>query len=290
MLLLLQAILYAVQCNSPDGTTWLPQYYSNAWHGADATLVTPLAGVPATNIDFSLQHGAIISGRVLGKGVPLSNKWVQVGLLSTNEWGDWHWEYEHSAGTDNQGNYSAILPPGIAYAVQYMPQSGDAWRRQFYCYASDEAGATLVTPLIDTPATNINFNLQPADDVNDNGVPDTWEEAHFGGLGWMSNTSDWDEDGALDISEYWAGTSPTNSASFLGVVGNEMAASGTGFIVRWSSVMGKRYCIERTTNLVAGFDTTVKIGIDATPTMNTETDTTAGVEGPVFYRVRVETP
>jgi hypothetical protein len=106
----------------------------------------------------------------------------------------------------------------------------------------------------------------------------------------MSDDSDWDEDGSSDLSEYWAGTNPTNNVSFLGVVGNEVRTSGAAFIIRWSSVAGKTYRIERATNLMAGFNANVKTGITATPTMNTETDTTAGVEGPVFYRVRLETP
>jgi uncharacterized GH25 family protein len=283
-------IAYAVEFMSMEGTTWLRQYYSNAWDEAHATLVTPLTNAPATHVDFVLHHGAVISGRVLGEGVPLTDTWVQVGLLSTNEWGDWQWEYMNSARTDNQGDYSVIMPSGLAYAVEYMPQGGDSWMRQFYNHSSDEDGATLVTPLIGVSATNIDFNLLSGVDANYNDVPDAWETQHFGGLGWMSDDSDWDEDGSSDLSEYWAGTNPTNNVSFLGVVGNEVRTSGAAFIIRWSSVAGKTYRIERATNLMAGFNANVKTGITATPTMNTETDTTAGVEGPVFYRVRLETP
>ena len=279
---------YYARGNPPEGAPWLEQFYDHVSDVSSASAFSALTNAPATNINFDLQQGALISGQVLGNGVALDNVWVQVGLLSTNEWGDWQWQYVHSGQTDMNGDYAMAVPPGIAYAVQYMPQSGETWMRQYYSNATHEAGATWVTPLIGAAATHIDFNLQP--DVNGNGVPDCWEEGCFGSLAWMTGTSDWDRDGAPDISEYWAGTIPTNNASFLGVVGFTAPVSGSGFIIRWSSVTGKKYRIERASDLRTGFDTTVKAGIHATPAMNTETDTTAGVEGPVFYRVRVETP
>ena len=61
-------------------------------------------------------------------------------------------------------------------------------------------------------------------------------------------------------------------------------------MVIWSSVAGKYYRLERSTNLLSipVFDHTVRTGIPATPPVNTETDTNATGEGPYFYRIGLE--
>jgi len=92
--------------------------------------------------------------------------------------------------------------------------------------------------------------------------------------------------------EYVAGTDPTNPASFLGIAAfsNGLSPGAAGSVVRWSSVTGKCYRLDRATNLLAKppFAFNIRSNIAATPPLNGETDTTATGQGPYFYRVGVE--
>ncbi len=151
---------YCARARPPEESAWFDQFYDHVSDVFSATAFSALTDAPATNINFDLEQGAVISGRVLGDGSPLGDVWIQVGLLRTNAWGNWQWQYVESANTDGNGIYSTVVPPNIAYAVQYMHQDGDPWLRQFYSNVTEEAHATLVTPLANAPATNINFDLE----------------------------------------------------------------------------------------------------------------------------------
>jgi hypothetical protein len=53
-------------------------------------------------------------------------------------------------------------------------------------------------------------------DANGNGISDQWETTYFGGAaGAHDGSLDTDGDGASDLNEFMAGTSPTDSTSFL---------------------------------------------------------------------------
>ena len=49
-------------------------------------------------------------------------------------------------------------------------------------------------------------------DSDADGLPDEWEQLHFGGLG-QGGGDDGDEDGAVNLAEYYAGTDPDDSDS-----------------------------------------------------------------------------
>lgn len=123
-------------------------------------------------------------------------------------------------------------------------------------------------------------------DANLNDIPDHWELQYFGSLTNVTASSDADGDHFLDRFEYWAGTDPTNHASFLEL--QEIAAVTGGVAVSWSSVSNHSYGLDRTTNLIGSTFTNIKSGILAVSSMNTETDTTTVGNGPWFYRVHVE--
>ena len=94
---------------------------------------------------------------------------------------------------------------------------------------------------------------------------------------------DLDHDGMLTWQEWVAGSDPTNAASFLGLTA-DMLQSGSNFVIRWSSVTGKLYRLDRSTNLLdpASFSFNVRTNIPAEPPVNTETDTTAVGQGPYY--------
>ncbi len=134
-------------------------------------------------------------------------------------------------------------------------------------------------------------------DSDSDGIPDWWMRILFGHpTGRPDDCSraqdDADGDHATTWQEYMAGTDPTNPASCFGIVGisNAVSLVSAGPVIRWASVTGKFYTLERATNLHLRppFDFTVLSNLTATPPENTATDTTATGTGPYFYRILVE--
>ena len=88
-----------------------------------------------------------------------------------------------------------------------------------------------------------------------------------------------------NAAELLAGTDPNDPTSVFEIVGAEFNAGAPE--IRWSSVAGKHYRLERSVNLAAGF-TALKTGISATAPQNTYRDTTATGLGSCFYRIVFE--
>lgn len=100
---------------------------------------------------------------------------------------------------------------------------------------------------------------------------------------------DWDDDGSEDWKEYTAGTDPNDSCSCFKINAcTPVDSVGGGCVVQWSSVTGKTYCIDRSTNLLNGFDCCIATNLAACPAINIYTDSTATASGACFYRVRLE--
>lgn len=124
----------------------------------------------------------------------------------------------------------------------------------------------------------------PQVDSNNNGIPDAWEMEHFGSLGVVTDTSDWDGDGQLDRNEYWAGTNPKNPESVFKATRVEQAPVVGGFVVRWFSASNKTYELYRSTNLLTGNFVPLHTNLSATPSENFYTDTTVNADA-VIYKV-----
>ena len=126
-------------------------------------------------------------------------------------------------------------------------------------------------------------------DVNANGLPDVWERTYFGGTNEAGGgaADDWDHDGVNNYGEYVAGTCPTNRASVLQI--DDVAADPVRGQVslRWPSVVGRRYAVEASTNLCAGFDWVLGSQILATPAFNWHTVQVDQAEC-LFFRLQVE--
>ena len=167
------------------------------------------------------------------------------------------------------------------------------------CFFTGWTGGATNNPwTITVPSTNSTYTayFSKIDSVGD-GIPDTWRKQFFGGDGANTNdlscaTADPDGDGLTNQQEFLAGTNPTDSSSGLRLLPASLANPSpdphVGFVVQWQSVAGKFYTLERATNLVMGFDATIKLHIPATPPVNSETDTNVMGQGSWFYRVRLE--
>ena len=131
------------------------------------------------------------------------------------------------------------------------------------------------------------LNLQRIVDTDANGLPDWWELEYFGHLTGTDPNADADHDGMSNLAEWLAGTNPTNAVSNLRLT--LLSATNTSAIMLgWSSIAGKTYWLERSTNLLTGFDFIVATNITATAPTNTQTDTAIFPGNARFYRVGVQ--
>jgi subtilisin family serine protease len=131
------------------------------------------------------------------------------------------------------------------------------------------------------------LNLQRIVDTDTNGLPDWWELQYFGHLTGTNPNADADHDGMSNLKEWLAGTNPTNASSCLRLIAIP-TNNPNAFVVRWPSVAGKYYRLERATNLLIGFNSVVQTNIAATALTNTATDMAVLPGNARFYRVGVE--
>jgi len=96
--------------------------------------------------------------------------------------------------------------------------------------------------------------------------------------------ADSDGDGLNNWQEWRVGTDPVNESSALRVV--SVSAANPGMTVRWQSVSGRLYFLERSTNLALHPPfASLASNIVAEADMSIYTDTNAIGKGPFFYRV-----
>jgi hypothetical protein len=120
------------------------------------------------------------------------------------------------------------------------------------------------------------------------GIPSGWKTQYFGSTNAVNGGAldDWDHDGMNNWQEYLAGTVPTNASSKFQVT-DFKRPGGTNFVIQWSSVAGKKYALQTSTNLLAGFDEWATNHVPATPPLNTHTVIGNQVHRR-YYRVMVE--
>jgi subtilisin family serine protease len=144
-----------------------------------------------------------------------------------------------------------------------------------------------VPGLLGKVRTGGRLNLQRMVDADLNGLPDWWELEYFSHLTGTDPNADPDHDGMSNLAEWLAGTNPTNAASSLRLT--LLSVSNiNNVMLGWPGVAGKTYQLERSTNLLAGFDTVISAHIPATAPTNVFTDTVNLPVNARFYRVGVE--
>ncbi len=100
-------------------------------------------------------------------------------------------------------------------------------------------------------------------DYDMDGMPDQWEEAHFGSIDAANGGvfEDWDGDGVANRAEYRSGTVPTDPGSRLAIVSLQPNAGEMG--VSWQSVSNMAYRIMTSSNLVSDSWSTLEEGVPA---------------------------
>ena len=120
------------------------------------------------------------------------------------------------------------------------------------------------------------------------GIPSGWKTQYFGSTNAVNGGAldDWDHDGMNNWQEYLAGTVPTNASSKFQVT-DFKHQSATNIVIQWASVAGKKYSLQTTTNLLAGFGGWTTNHFLATPPLNTHTVIVDQVRSR-FYRVTIK--
>jgi hypothetical protein len=111
---------------------------------------------------------------------------------------------------------------------------------------------------LDTTTTDLATTTIARPDSDSDGMPDTWEQLHFGSLAAANATTDSDGDGASDTSEYAAGTLPRDASSLLRIISHTYP-SATQASLTWTSVPSRLYRVEHDEDL-AGVWTNSTLG------------------------------
>ena len=190
-----------------------------------------------------------------------------------------HGLYEYLDGTSMATPH---VSGAVAFAAMNFPSETVAQRIQRVL-----ANVDVVPGLSGLVRTGGRLNLQRMVDTDNNGLPDWWELEYFGHLTGTDPNADPDHDGMSNLAEWVAGTNPTNAASCLRLT-LLSAGNSNGIVLSWPSVAGKTYSLERTTNLLTGFDSILYTNIITTAPTNTATDTAVLPGSARFYRVSVQ--
>jgi hypothetical protein len=121
-------------------------------------------------------------------------------------------------------------------------------------------------------------------DLDNDGIPDAWEQQHFGDSSACDPSADPDADGFANFLEYILGTTPLDPASRFGITRFGFAPGG-GVAIEWVSNPGKTYQVFATDSLNSGSWTAISPAITATSSLTEYVHQGVSVGGRLFYKV-----
>ena len=183
----------------------------------------------------------------------------------------------------------SLLNPGDSVEIPLdLPAGSQAEGDTAYRLIVDEEN---LAGDIDRTNNEIFFALNLFIDDDGDGIPRAWEIANgLSDSNAADASADPDHDGFTNRQEYLAGTNPHDGNSYLkvgqfNVIQNANGTTATSTI-SWVPVAGRLYAVERS------FDLTnwqvVADNIEATPPLNSVTDSVIPSGGRVFYRVEAK--
>ncbi len=120
-------------------------------------------------------------------------------------------------------------------------------------------------------------------------LPIEWLARYGFALDGSDDLGDGDGDGMSNWQEWQCGTDPTSGGSLLECVESRSEAVPEGIVVRWHSVTGRQYTLERSTNLMEPPPfAVVASNLVGQADCTTYTDRTAVGQGSLVYRVEVQ--
>jgi hypothetical protein len=141
----------------------------------------------------------------------------------------------------------------------------------------DDAGTGYVDRIemmLEDPSSSV--------DSDADGLPDDWEQDHFGGLG--ANPGDLAANGINTLMDcYVSGLDPSDPDARFLITNFRTQASGN--VLQWQGVSGRVYTVYWTSNLLSGF----QLQESNIPwTGNVFTDAVHGAGGQGFYKIDVK--
>jgi len=129
--------------------------------------------------------------------------------------------------------------------------------------------------------------LGPQTDTDADGLPDLWELRYFGSLNAPGGgpADDPDQDGSDNGHEYQAGTDPLDPASVL--ILTAVQITGTDVRLRFKTVAGRSYSVERATDPTSHRWTTVVGNVPGTGGTVEAIHPHGFAQGVGFYRLRL---
>lgn len=166
-----------------------------------------------------------------------------------------------------------------------FPFTDGVWSQTFTVGSEPSEQVNLIAGNLNNWTTGNVFTLSM--DADNDDMNDGWEYTFFGSVTQANQSaqSDQDQDQFSDYAEFIAGTDPTNAASLL--KSELLPGTGGGYTIEWPSLTGRTYRLERSTNLMSGFDFTVTNNMAGEPPTNSIVDGEAPTNKPVYYRLRV---
>ncbi|MCI0744751.1 MAG: hypothetical protein L0Y58_05020 [Verrucomicrobia subdivision 3 bacterium] len=197
-----------------------------------------------------------------------------------------------------------VIPDAGAGRVFYLSGSGANWRlRAFHITNLTEMGAVQMPDVIGTPTSLIRWGRDGlafrtsggqifiirttlADDLDADGMADSWEAEFFGGTSMPGGGAgeDYDGDRVSNGNEFVAQTNPNDPDSFLHI---GSLSVGAGVLrIAFPTISGKRYRVERAGTLPPPFWSIVA-DVLGTGEVVELTDPSPGSQTSKFYRLQV---
>lgn len=197
-------------------------------------------------------------------------------------------------------NFSSALPAGtspvriefedVFVSTNSIASKGERPTEKFelvfarivYTYLTDRGAQVVTNYDFRFKTGSIGTGTNP--DTDSDGLPDAWEAAYGFPVGENNAAGDADGDGLTNLQEYQLGTDPKSATSFFRAALAPVSDTPGTYQLSWNSVVGKKYVIEWSPDLVTPFATVRTVTAEATT--STASFTNAGNVG--FYRVRPE--